>query len=612
MKKFINKYGIDETIDSFDISKNWNREDIPEKGTWDLSFLFADDEAWEQAFEEIKNNLNEADKYQGKLSSSADALLAGLEHYEKTVRQAEKVIVYSNFKHDQNQADSKYVAMKSKASQYLAQLAGKLAFMQPELVSIEKETYDKFIRENDKLKIYKHYFDQILRQKAHTLSNKEETLLAQASDILDTSSEVFAVFSNADLEFPTAKVKDEDVRITQANFVPLLENKDRKLRQEVYEKYYATYKQYENTLALTLQKEIKKDNFNASVRGHKSARAAALYDNTIPEIVYDQLLNTISEHYDLLHRYVHLRKEKLNLETLHGYDLYTSMVDNVDFKFKPSEAKEIVIDALKPLGEKYGQILEKAFDERWIDWFSNKGKRSGAYSAGSTYDSKPYMLLNWQGTLDAVYTLAHELGHSMHSYFANGQPYIYSDYSIFLAEIASTTNENLLTEYLLQHEKDPKRKKYIINHYLDGFKGTVFRQSQFAKFEHLIHQSDQEGIALTADYLNEQYGKINQEFYGPELILDQQLSQEWIRIPHFYYNYYVYQYATGFSAATSFASRILAEGKPATDQYLKFLKAGTSDYPIDVLKTSGLDMTTSEPIVSALKTFEKYLNKFEE
>ena len=336
-----------------------------------------------------------------------------------------------------------------------------------------------------------------------------------------------------------------------------------------------------------------------------------MFANAIPETVYDQLLNTVSNNISLLHRYVRIRKKALGLKYLHCYDLYTPMVMDVNFEFTPEEAQDLVIRALQPLGDEYIKIIKKAFAERWIDWFPSQGKYSGGYSSG-TYDSNPYILLNWQGSLDSVYTLIHELGHSVHTYFSTQkQPYLYSGYSIFLAEIASTTNENLLTDYLLNNETDPERRRYIINHYLNGFKATMFRQTQFAKFEHLIHQAEQQGIPLTAEYLNQEYLRINHEFYGPNIISDTEISLEWMRIPHFYFNYYVYQYATGFSAATSFAKKILKSDQQAIKNYLDFLKSGSSDYPIETLAAAGLDMTKAEPIEQALETFAHYMDLFE-
>lgn len=608
----MNRFFSNEILDGFDPSKNWEREDLPEQGTWDLTKIFPDDEAWSRAFDEMKVLLETADKYAGKLSESADQLLAALRHYEKIVRKAEVLGLYAHLKKDQNQANSEYAAMEAKTSQLFARLGGKLAFMKPELTEIDLQVFESFVEDNEDLKLYKHYFDNIVRHKDYVLSEVEETLLAKAGDTFDAGAEVFSIFSNADLKFPKVRLENaEEIEITQANYISLLENKNRDLRKEVFEKYFATYKQFENTLALTLQKQVKQDNYLAEVRGHKDARAAALFNNAIPEKVHNQLLETVSNNLDLLHRYVAIRKESLAVDELHCYDLYTSMVEDVDFSFTPSQAQELVIDALQPMGPEYIKAIEEAFSERWIDWFPNQGKRSGAYSSGATYDALPYILLNWQGNLNSVYTLIHELGHSVHSYFSDTQPYLYSSYSIFLAEIASTANENLLTDYLLKKEKDPARRRYIINHYLDGFKGTVFRQTQFAKFEHLIHQADQNGTPLTADYLNKSYGQINSEFYGPSLYPDEEISTEWIRIPHFYFNYYVYQYATGFSAATAFTRQILEEGKPARDRFLKFLKSGSSDYPIEVLKASGLDMTKKEPIELALESFKYYLDLFE-
>ncbi|HHU52905.1 MAG TPA: oligoendopeptidase F [Clostridiaceae bacterium] len=599
-------------MNQFDYSKNWQRSEIPEQATWDLTVLFASDEAWEKAFTDFKGKITDADRYAGKLAESAGQVLAALRHAEQLSREAGKLILYARLKHDQDQADSNYSAMYSRISQSYSQLSGKLAFLTPELTAIDSEIIDNFLQENSELQVYEQFFKDIARNKAHTLSEKEETLIAKAGDVFDAGSDIFAIFSNADLKFPGVKIrKGHKVRITQSNYTSLMESRERRIRKKTFKKYYGTYRKFENTLALTLQNQIKQHNYLAEVRGYDNARAAALFVNAIPEAVYDQLLDTVTKNINLLHRYVRIRKKALGLKYLHCYDLYTPMVADVDFKFTPAEAQDLAIEALQPLGEEYIQVIEKAFAERWIDWFPSQGKYSGGYSSGN-YDSNPYILLNWQGSLDSVYTLIHELGHSAHTYFSKEtQPYPYSGYSIFLAEIASTTNENLLTDYLLNHETDPERRRYIINHYLNGFKATVFRQTQFAKFEHLIHQAEQQGVPLTAEYLNQEYLRINYEFYGPSLVSDPEISLEWMRIPHFYYNYYVYQYATGFSAATLFAKKILIGDQEVLNNYLDFLKSGSSDYPIETLAAAGIDMTKAEPIEQALETFAYYMDLFE-
>ncbi|NLM18992.1 MAG: oligoendopeptidase F [Clostridiaceae bacterium] len=601
-----------QDINQFDFSKNWQRSDIPEQATWDLTALFVSDEAWEKAFTELKGKTSDADRYAGKLAESAEQLLAALRHSEQLSREAEKLMQYARLKHDQDRADATYLAMYSRISQICSRLSGKLAFMQPELTAIDSEVLEGFLQDNSEFQLYKKFFKDIARNKVHTLSEKEETLIAKAGDVFDAGANIFAIFSNADLKFPRVKIaKGHKTRITQSNYVSLMESRQRRVRKKTFKKYFRTYQKFENTLALTLQNQIKQHNYLAEIYGHANARAAALFANAIPETVYDQLLNTVSNNISLLHRYVRIRKKALGLKYLHCYDLYTPMVMDVNFEFTPEEAQDLVIRALQPLGDEYIKIIKKAFAERWIDWFPSQGKYSGGYSSG-TYDSNPYILLNWQGSLDSVYTLIHELGHSVHTYFSTQkQPYLYSGYSIFLAEIASTTNENLLTDYLLNNETDPERRRYIINHYLNGFKATMFRQTQFAKFEHLIHQAEQQGIPLTAEYLNQEYLRINHEFYGPNLISDPEISLEWMRIPHFYFNYYVYQYATGFSAATSFAKKILKSDQQAIKNYLDFLKSGSSDYPIETLAAAGLDMTKAEPIEQALETFAHYMDLFE-
>ena len=453
----------------------------------------------------------------------------------------------------------------------------------------------------------------MFERRKYILSEKEELLLAKASDVFDGSSETFSVLNNADLKFKPIETESGEVYpLSHGRYGLYLESKDRSIREKAFKNVYASYRDLKNTFASTLSNTVKLHNLNADVRGFSSARAAALFANHIPESVYDALVEAINQRLNLLHKYVDLRKQSLKLDEVRMYDLYVPMVEDVEFKFTYQEAQEIILEALSILGDDYVSVLKKAFNERWIDVLENEGKRSGAYSSGS-YTTNPFILLNWQDNLDNVYTLAHELGHSLHSYYSRlNQDYIYGGYSIFVAEVASTTNENLLTAYLLKKYKDPKIQAYIINHYLDGVKGTVYRQTQFAEFEHFIHKSLQDGIALTSDYLCENYGKINQKYYGETMVYDDEIKYEWARIPHFYYNYYVYQYATGFSAASALSYKILNEGESAVKNYLKFLSAGSSVTPIDALLIAGVDMRSNQATLDALKLFELRLNELEE
>ncbi|HCR2881416.1 TPA: oligoendopeptidase F, partial [Enterococcus faecium] len=419
--------------------------------------------------------------------------------------------------------------------------------------------------------------------------------------------------NNADLVFPTIEGENgEIVQLSHGVYGQLLESTDRRVREAAFKGLYSVYEQFRNTFASTLGTHIKGHNFKAKVRNYSSAREASLSNNHIPESVYDTLVDVVNKHLPLLHRYMELRKRLLEVEKLHMYDLYTPVLGEAPITFTYEEAKEKALEALKPMGEEYMAIVEKAFSERWIDVVENKGKRSGAYSSGS-YDTNPYILLNWHDTLDQLFTLVHEMGHSVHSYFTrSNQPYVYGDYSIFLAEIASTTNENILTEYLLETEKDPRVRAYVLNHYLDGFKGTVFRQTQFAEFEHFMHTEDEKGVPLTSEYLSDSYGKLNAKYYGPAVEEDPEIKFEWSRIPHFYYNYYVFQYSTGFSAASALAKKILNQEPEALENYLAYLKAGNSDYPVEVMKKAGVDMTQAAYIEDAMSMFEQRLNELEE
>lgn len=589
------------------------RQEVPEHLTWDLTTIYKSDEEWESAFKEIQQLVTESGQYQGKLGESSETLLAALRFRDTLFDKASNLYVYAHLKMDQDTANPTYQSLHSRAGSLISQLMAAVSYFDPEILSIDEAKLAGFLEENADLRLYEHLLDELSISRPYILSEKEEALLASAGEVLGSSSDTFSTLNNADIKFPTIKNEDgESVEITHGRYGKLLESKDRSVREAAFKGVYQVYEGLKNTLASTLSGQVKKSNFYARVRGYKSAREAALSGNHIPEEVYDSLLESVNNNLPLLHRYVKLRQQLLGIEDLRMYDLYTPLSNDVDLNFTYEEAKEVVLEGLKPLGEEYQAILKEAFDSRWIDVTENKGKRSGAYSSGA-YSTSPYILLNWQDNIDNVFTLAHELGHSVHSYYTrNNQPFIYGDYSIFLAEVASTTNENLLTDYLLKKYDDPKIRAYLLNHYLDGFKGTVFRQSQFAEFEHKIHQADQGGEALTADYLTETYADINKKFYGTEVMhYDKEIGYEWSRIPHFYMNYYVFQYATGFSAASALSQKILDEGQSAVDDYIAYLKAGNSDFPIDVLKKAGVDMTTSKPVDDALVVFEKRLTELE-
>ncbi|NYV67768.1 oligoendopeptidase F [Bacillus sp. Gen3] len=591
-----------------------SRNEVQEELTWRLEDIFANDEAWDKEYKEVKELLPSAEQFKGKLGDNAEKLFEALTFQDEVAERLGKLYAYSHMRSDQDTTNSFYQGLDSRMNSLLAEMGSAFAYLVPEILSIDEDKLASFLNEKSELQVYKHALEQINLQRPHVLSADQEALLAQAAEVMNASSNTFGMLNNADLEFPTIKDENgEEVQITHGRYTRFLESADQRVRKEAFEKLYETYGNFKNTFASTLGGQVKRDNFNAKVRNYQSAREAALSNNNIPESVYDNLVNTVNKNLHLLHKYVKLRKKVLGVDELHMYDLYTPLVKDVEMKVTYEEAKEIVLKGLAPLGEEYQEILKEGFENRWVDVVENKGKRSGAYSSGA-YGTNPYILMNWQDNVNNLFTLAHEFGHSVHSYYTRkNQPYTYGDYSIFVAEVASTCNEALLNDYLLKTIDDEQKRIYLLNHYLEGFRGTVFRQTMFAEFEHLIHQKEQNGEALTAEMLTKEYYELNKKYFGgDDIVIDEQIGLEWSRIPHFYYNYYVYQYATGFSAATALSAQILEEGKPAVERYIKnFLSAGSSDYPIEVLKKAGVDMTSSQPIEAALKVFEEKLNELE-
>ncbi|MFS1241396.1 oligoendopeptidase F [Enterococcus lactis] len=589
------------------------REELPENLTWDLTKIFSSDQEFDEKYLELSEKLKKSEKYKGTLDQGASQFLDAIEFVLSVYRQTEIIYVYAHLKNDQDTGNTEYQALYARASSLFSKVSEAVSWFEPEILQLSDERIWQYFKEEPKLEVYRHYIQQIVDNRAHVLSADQESLLAGAGEIFEASSDTFAVLNNADLVFPTIEGENgEKVQLSHGVYGQLLESTDRSVREAAFKGLYSVYEQFRNTFASTLSTHIKGHNFKAKVRNYSSAREASLSNNHIPESVYDTLVAVVNKHLPLLHRYMELRKRLLEVEKLHMYDLYTPVLGEAPITFTYEEAKEKALEALKPMGEEYMTIVEKAFSERWIDVVENKGKRSGAYSSGS-YDTNPYILLNWHDTLDQLFTLVHEMGHSVHSYFTrSNQPYVYGDYSIILAEIASTTNENILTEYLLETEKDPRVRAYVLNHYLDGFKGTVFRQTQFAEFEHFMHTEDEKGVPLTSEYLSDSYGKLNAKYYGPAVEEDPEIKFEWSRIPHFYYNYYVFQYSTGFSAASALAKRILSQEPDALENYLAYLKAGNSDYPVEVMKKAGVDMTQAAYIEDAMSMFEQRLNELEE
>ncbi len=589
-----------------------NRSHIDEKYTWDLSTVYATDAAWEAEMEALTADIEDAKKYAGHLVESSKNLLEITEAELALSRRLEKAYVYASMKNDQDTTVAKYQEFQAKATALYAKYSEVFSFYEPEFMTLSKEDFAAFVAETPDLKKYAHFFEKIFRRQAHVLSQAEEELLAGAGEIFGAAGETFEILDNADIVFPlVTDEKGEEVQLSHGNFISFMESKNRDIRKSAYEAMYSTYNQYQHTYAKTLQTNVKVHNYNARVHKFASAREAALAANFIPESVYETLLETVNKHLPLLHRYVKLRQTILGLDDLKMYDIYTPL-SKTDMSFTYEAALEKAEEVLTVFGKDYSERVHRAFTERWIDVHVNKGKRSGAYSGGS-YDTNAFMLLNWQDTLDNLYTLVHETGHSLHSTFTReNQPYVYGDYSLFLAEIASTTNENIMTETLLKEVEDDKQRFAILNHYLDGFKGTVFRQTQFAEFEHLIHKADQDGVVLTSEYLNKLYADLNEKYYGLAKEDNPEIQFEWARIPHFYYNYYVYQYATGFAAASYLANKIVHGTQEDKDKYLDYLKAGNSDYSLNVIAKAGVDMTTSDYLDAAFEVFEERLTELED
>nr|WP_300003216.1 oligoendopeptidase F [Tissierella sp.] len=594
------------------IKEALERKDLKKEDTWDLEAMFENFEAWEKEYKEVKDLSLKIEDHKENFTNSAQELLSALKDRDEILRRGENVIVYAHMRLDEDTRETDSQSLNDRAQNLWVEVMDKLSFFLPGVLSLDETKLMKFIKENKELSLYRKFLDDILRQREHLLSPREESILAKMGEVGNSPQKTFSMLNNADLKFPT--IKDEtgkDIEITHGNFIPLMESTDREVRKNAFKALYKTYKGFENTFASTLNGDLKNNIFNANMREYSSTREASLSENNIDLSVYDNLIEAIHENLDSMHKYMDIRKRALGVDELHMYDLYTPMVKDVDFNFEYDDGVELIQEALKPLNEEYLSAMDKGFNDRWIDIYENKGKRSGAYSSGS-YDSKPYILLNYHETLDNVFTVAHEMGHSMHSFFTkNNQPFIYGNYSIFVAEVASTCNESLLIQHMLKNEKDKNKKLYLLNHYLESFRGTVFRQTMFCEFEKIINEYLEGGGALTAEYLSDTYKELNRVYYGDSVVIDDEIAIEWARIPHFYYNFYVFQYATGFSAAVSLSQKILEEGDGAVEKYLDFLKSGSSDYPIEVLKKAGVDMTTKEPVNNAMKLFKELVDEID-
>lgn len=587
------------------------REAIDEKYKWDLTTIFATDEAFEAELAEVLTALEDARNLAGTLTDSAENLLAVTDTELALMQRVEKLYVYASMKNDQDTTVSLYQEYQAKVTALYAKFSEVFAFYEPEFMTLSQERFAQFVIDQPKLQTYGHFFEQLFDRKAHVLSSAEEALLAGASEIFGAGAETFEILDNADIVFPTIRdAQGQDVQLSHGNYISFMESSNREVRKAAYQALYSIYEQYQHTYAKTLQTNVKVHNFTAKTRHYHSAREAALSTNHIPEAVYDTLVQAVNDHLPLLHRYIQLRSDILKIDDLKMYDVYAPL-STTDYKFTYEEAVVKTQGILAIFGPDYLEKVKRSFEENWIDVQENKGKRSGAYSGGS-YDTNAFMLLNWQDTLDNLFTLVHEMGHSMHSSFTReSQPYVYGDYSIFLAEIASTTNENILTETLLHDVEDDETRFAVLNHFLDGFRGTVFRQTQFAEFEHAIHEADAAGTVLTSEFLNQQYAELNEKYYGLAASDNPEIQYEWARIPHFYYNYYVFQYATGFAAASALADKIVNGTEQDKADYLNYLRAGSSDYPLDVIAKAGVDMTSADYLTAAFAVFEKRLTELE-
>lgn len=588
------------------------REDINPKDKWKLEDLFDTDEKWQKEFEETKNLAQNLRSFKGKLASSGKMLLHCLKNRDEVSMKLESIYVYAHMRLHENMKNPVYQKAADQVTTLNVEIASITSFIIPEILTISRDQLNHFFTEVPQLRLYEKYLDDILRKQEHVLTEEMEELLAQVGEIGQSPQNIFNMYNDADLQFPSI-VNDQGkkIEVTKGNFIRLLKDPSRKIRRSAYESVYNTYLQHKNTLASIYSSSVKKDVFFANVRKYNGSLEAALDQNNIHIKVYDQLIHTVHNHLPLLHRYIGLRKRLLDVDKLYPYDLYTPLVKDLEMDIPFDTAKEIVLKALEPLGSEYLSILKKGFTNGWIDVYENEGKRSGAYSWGA-YGTHPFVLLNYQNTINNVFTLAHEMGHAIHSYYSDEtQPYIYAGYKIFLAEIASTVNESLLMEYLLTHTQDPKQKLYLLNYYMEQFRGTLYRQTMFAEFEKLTHEVVESKDVLTINKLCTMYHDLNVRYYGPGLIVDEKLDMEWARIPHFYRAYYVYQYATGYSAAIALSQKILKEGKPAVDRYIRFLQSGDREYPLSILKNAGVNMDTPEPIEQALSVFGSILDAME-
>ncbi|MCW8849005.1 MAG: oligoendopeptidase F [Melioribacteraceae bacterium] len=591
-----------------------DRKDIPVEQTWNVNDIYSSVELWESDFKWVENSISEYQNYKGTLNRSASDLLKCLQFDDQVSIKISRLYLYASLNKDLDLGNAENQGRYERISSLDSKISAASSFINPELLEINEDKLWRFVDSEEGLKLYKHQLDDLLRTKNHTLSPKEEELMALSAPVRDVPSSVFGMFNNADIQFP--KVKDEngeEIKISHGRYGAAMYSTDREYRERVYKGLYKPFMEYKNTLVALFNGNIKSAMFNAKARNYSSTREAALDPNNIPLEVYDNLVNTVNENLAPLHRWGKLKKKILGIEELHPYDTYVTLFPSVKKEYTYEKSIDILLDALKPLGDDYLNSLMLAFNNRWIDVHETKGKRSGAYSSGVSYGVHPYVLLNWANQLNDVFTFAHEMGHNMHSYYTEkNQPYPYANYSIFVAEVASTANEALLLDYLIENAESKEEKLALIENQLNNITTTFYRQTRFAEYEQLVHAKTESGEALTPELLSELYGDMYQKYWGTDMVVDNEESYTWARIPHFYYNFYVYQYATSYAASQQLVSQIKAEGQPAIDRFLSFLKSGSSKYPIDVLKTAGVDMNSPQPILAVVNKMNELLDKMEE
>lgn len=589
-----------------------DRKDIDVKDTWNLESIYANNELWEEDYAALEKDAAEFAKLKGAIEADVNKIPAVLDAYYGLHRRLSKLSVYARMRFDQDTTDSTYQTMSAKIGSLGVKIGAASAFVEPEILSYSKEQLEAAEKENERTAYYGRKIEEMLRGQEHTLDAEKEELLAAAGDMAEAPDDIFSVLMNADMKYPDIVLEDgTHLPLTNSTYISYMESPDRAVREGAFKTLYGQIASLKNTFAAIYRGNLKQAKFYAQSRKYSSARAMYLADSNVPESVYDNLLSAVHEALPMMYRYVAVRKKVLGVDKLHMYDVYTPIVAAQNQTYEFEQAKQMVLEALKPMGEDYLSHAREGLENRWIDIYPNKGKKGGAYSWGC-YDSQPFILLNYTKNLDSVFTLIHEMGHSIHSYYSRtAQDYAYSDYKIFVAEVASTCNECLLMHDLLEKTTDKEQRKYLLNHYLDSFKGTLFRQTMFAEFEKTAHDYCAQGKPLTAEALSQMYLELNQKYFGPDMEKDEEIAYEWMRIPHFYTPFYVYQYATGYSAAVALSAKILKEGKPAVDAYMSFLKGGESKDPIDLLKMAGVDMTTEKPVADALALFGELVAELE-